>query len=131
MKKLLLAVTLLFSLISYADASVYVIYKTDNNAVVSISPVDDAVLENGYSKAVLVGNMKDYPLQYDVRFYKFQNKTFVVNTNKLSKYEQDIQFSIDVQAEMKLIEKRKNKIAYDQLKAEGVVFNIINDDTFK
>lgn len=83
MKNILLAIIFLLIPLT-ASAEVFVIYNSSTKDVVSISKRDDAVVPSGCEKHILTGNIEDYQLENDAKYYRFVNKRFVLNSKKIS-----------------------------------------------
>lgn len=122
---------ILFLLIpTIANAEVYVLFDKSTKEVKSISKRDDAVLEQGWEKTILDGKLSGYPLTYQAEYYTFENNRFIVNTKKLSDEANAIKKAEKRAKEMEKIERKKNKMAYEALKAEGVAFTELEDSDF-
>jgi len=129
MKYLLLFIILLTSTNSYAE--VYVLFDQQTKEVKSISKRDDAVLQEGWEKVILDGRLSDYPLTYQAEYYTFEDGRFVVNVDKLSAEANAIKKAEKKAKELQKIERKKNKMAYEALKAEGVKFDLIKEEDFE
>lgn len=129
MKYLLITIFLFISIT--ANAEVYVLFDKSSKEVKSISKQDDAVLEKGWEKVILDGKLSDYPLTYQSQYYTYENNRFVVNVDKLSE-EENVRKKAEKRAEeLALIEKKKQQLAYEALKKEGVEFVEIKDVDFQ
>lgn len=110
----------------------YVLFDTKTGQVVDISRWNDAVAEPGQEKA-LVDDIIE--IRYPVSFYKYANGKVELDAAKYNTWQLDQQKK-ESDAEMlkyekELIQKRVEKMAYDQLKGEGVVFEKISDKDFE
>ena len=122
MKKLLLICLFLVATCSLAFADVYILYNTETKEVQSVSNQDDAVLENGYTKIILDGDISEYPLVYGAQNYKFVNNRFISNTKKISDEENAKIISKEKSIENKMIQDKLSEMAVVELKKEGKTF---------
>lgn len=121
MKKALLLVIGFLLICNIANADIYVLINSTTKEVRDISPLNDAVVEAGYEKIVLPGNLSDYEFTDDVHNYFYKNKKFVKNLDKIDKQEQEKAKDIEKAQEEKLIQDKVRQMAIDELKKEGVV----------
>lgn len=85
MKKLIIGIMICLMCVATAEAKVWLIVDTDTDEIISMSPEDDAVLSQpSYEKVILDGDLDVYPLSYHPTYYKYKNKKFIVNIQKLS-----------------------------------------------
>lgn len=123
-KDFYIALTILFFVLyltTICFAESYLIIKSDTKEVISLSPIDDAQLPSkDYQKIILSDNFKDIQLQYAPIYYKYDNKRFIVNIQKLSD-EALAQQAAQVQAQdEQVIQAKIRKIAIDALTTDGV-----------
>lgn len=121
MKKILLISFLLLISTEFVFADLVVIYNKSTKEVYSVSEKDDTIIPEGYEKVVTSGNLSDFTDENPLN-YKFVNKKFVKDIDKISKQEQKKTEDKEKSDEEKLIQDRIEKIAIDQLKSEGVMF---------
>ena len=121
MKSILLVFLFLFmSSCQPIFADVYLIVDKNTKDIISMSPQDDAQLENSnHEKIVLPGKLIDYPLQNNPIYYKYKGNKFVLNADKLSNAVIDEENRIEVNNERADIEKELQSIAAKSLKAKG------------
>lgn len=108
-----------------AHATVYVVYNDSTKEVLSISPVDDAVVPAGYSKKALDISIDQVRLDQSLSYYKFQNNRFVLDTNKAAIEEgrrADLQ---EAAAERRAVMSRALQMACADLEGSGTVFKHI------
>ena len=129
MKKIFL-VCLLLAFTTVASAEVYVLYDKSSKEIKSISNEDDAVLESGWEKIVLQGELEDYPLVYNPKYYKMNGNKFVANTKKISDEENEKQKKTKIKEELDLIINQSYKTACEALEASGTVFDEIKCTDF-
>ena len=115
-----------------ANASVYVVYDKATKEVKSVSDQDDAVLEQGWDKEILPGDVKQYELVYPSQFYKLVNKKFIANIKKLSDESNREQAQISRLEEMDLIKAHIYKVACEEmLSNDPNIFKEIKCEDFK
>lgn len=121
MKKLLIVLGIIFMASTvYADS--YLLIDKQSKEVKSLSPIDDAQLQEGWEKIIIPMEFKDIELSYNPIYYKWKNNKFVANLKKLSDGELEKEKAEDIAAEEAIIQKRMRKNAIAELKAEGVTF---------
>ena len=121
----------MFAVAPIANADVYVIYNNNSKEVLSVSSQDDAVVPSNCSKEILRGDIKDYPLEYQVSDYRIINKSFVVNTTKISERESRIESAIEKQGELDMVDKEAQRTAYDALIKAGYTFKHVKETDFQ
>ena len=127
MKYLLLLILLIPT---SANAEVYILIDSETKEVATIGRQDDAVLQEGQEKIILEGDLRNYRLKYQAEFYTYENGRFVENISKLSQEANAIKKAKRRNKEVRKIERKKNKMAYEALKAEGIEFSEIKDEDF-
>lgn len=66
-----------------ADAKVYIVTDT-NDAVVSISEQNDAVVPRGYNVSTVKGKIDGLPISGDPTLYDFKSGSFVLNNKRVT-----------------------------------------------
>ena len=121
MKKLI-GFVMICLLMGVVHAESYLIVENSTNEILSCSPEDDAQLPNdNYTKIIIKDNYWDIDLDEQANMYKFKNGKFIKNIKKISDKEIEKEKAIKLQKERKLINKRMEKIARDQLIEEGAI----------
>ena len=121
MKKLI-GFVMICLLMGVVHAESYLIVENSTNEILSCSPEDDAQLPNdNYTKIIIKDNYWDIDLDEQANMYKFKNGKFIKNIKKISDKEIEKENSVKLQKERKLINKRMEKIARDQLIEEGIL----------
>jgi len=121
MKKLI-GFVMICLLMGVVHAESYLIVEKDTNEILSLSPEDDAqVPDDNYTKIIIKDNYWDIDLDEQANMYKFKNGKFIKNIKKISDKEIEKEKAIKLQKERKLINKRMEKIARDQLIEEGAI----------
>lgn len=118
MKKILFMI-LFLSIFSFAKAEVYLLVNKSTNEIKDMSPINDAVVENGYEKIILKGKISDYELQNHASYYKYKDNKFILNVKKISDEEIVKQEAEETAKVEKLIQDKIRDIAIEQLKEEG------------
>jgi len=122
MKKLLFLFLFMF-VTSYAFADVTVIYNDSTKEIYAMNNKDIATMpKTGYTKVILDGKVKDYPLNKPINYYRFINGNFVLNIQKISKEENAKIASKEEAIENKMIQDKLSAMAIVELKAEGKSF---------
>lgn len=118
---------LLITSISYAD--VFIVYNPKTNQIYGISNKADIVIPEGYLQEIIKANVNDFPS--DMSDYIFKDKKISLNIEKINaRKEQEIEarkMADDEQA----IQNKIRKMAYEQLKQEGVIFKKYTDADFQ
>jgi post-segregation antitoxin (ccd killing protein) len=119
MKKIIFLIMLIgFCNICFAD--VVVIYNNSDQTILTISNKDDTVIPQGYTKAVLKGNVSDYGFTDNPTNYKYIGGKFILNLDKInSDYQTQQAAQVSVQDEQ-VIQAKIRKIAIDALTTDGV-----------
>jgi len=121
MKKLI-GFVMICLLMGVVHAESYLIVEKDTNEILSLSPEDDAQdPDDNYTKIIIKDNYWDIDLDEQANMYKFKNGKFIKNIKKISDKEIEKEKAIKLQKERKLINKRMEKIARDQLIEEGAI----------
>ena len=123
-------VMILWLLIVSCSADVYVLVDKDGNVLSAIEK-DVAVVGTGMTKVVLPGSLKEYGLTLQPTYYKLVDKTFIQNNAKISAEAVEKETSSTRAAEISMVEKRAQKLACEQLVAEGVKFEVIKCEEFE
>ena len=113
-----------------ASADVYVLYDKSSKEVKSVSNEDDAVLEAGWEKTVLPGEISDYPLIYQPKYYKMNGNKFVVNTKKISDEELEKGKKKDKSEDLDAIKARMYKDTCEKMELENYNFKEIKCSDF-
>ncbi len=124
---LVVALGIIATIRHYSHADTYMMVDTATQEIKSLSPEDDAQAQEGWEKIILPNEFKEIELQYHPTFYKWKNGKFVMNIKKISDVELAREEGEARLAEEVLVQKRMRKIAMDELKAEGVIFNYIEE----
>lgn len=125
MKKTFLTLFLLFSLVGVCFAEVYVIVNPTTNEVISAIDKDIAVVETGYEKKILPGNLSDYGLTLHPTYYKLKNNKFIQDNEKISAEENSKTEAKEYLEEKKLVDKKLQDMAIDALKEDGITLKHI------
>lgn len=130
MKKIIFSVFMVFILSSVANAKVYIIYNKETSEVYSVSEKNDTVVPEGYVLVEEKGNIKQLGLSKNPSYYTYENGDFIVNNDKLNedlaaqeKYEKK-------QEELKKINEKAKKMAYEALVESGAEFEVITEKYF-
>lgn len=129
MKKLLLSIIIILILCGNIYADVYVLFNSETKDVQDVSPDNSAVIEDGFQKIVIAGDVSDYPL-VDCQDYKFINNRFVLNVEKVNQKSIESSKTIEKSEELKKIRLKSDLMAKKELEKEGVVFKQVKDDDF-
>lgn len=129
MKILILVAMVLFASPCFAD--VYITYDSTSEEIKSISAEDDAVVESGWSQTILPGELSDYPLIYQAKYYKFKNNKLIVNVKKMSDEENAKDEKIKKKDDMKDIQNRVYKDACDLMVLDGYNFKKLQCSDFE
>ena len=105
------------------NAKVFLIVNDQTNEIYSLSPEDDCVMpESGYTKHVLDMDIKEIELQAHPTDYKYKDKKFVLNVQKVSDKENQKQSKLEKDQELELIDDKARKTALEALISEGKTF---------
>lgn len=128
MKRILL---LLLLIAPQANAETMVFYYKDTKEVLFIAEEKNVSLSAEEASKV---DKMSLPARFDIKdldrpldYYRVSNGNIVLNNKKVSDIEARLEKIAQKEAERTKIEKRSRKIAYDQLKAEGVEFEHIKE----
>lgn len=115
--------------VTMAHAGSFVLYETASGKVVDISPIDDAVVQEGQKKVYLESEVVTVK---PVDFYKVSAGKVVFdavsfNASEIQKAQYETESKI-VAEENALIEAKMREIAYDALVAEGVIFKKVQKE---
>jgi len=118
MKKLLI---LLCFLTIPCYATVYVTYDKKTNEVIDIAPDKAIVMEKGWERVELPGDVQDYnaQIQFAPTYYFFRNGKFVVNMKKVSDSEIAKQKAEADLAQEKKIQEKIRQMAIAELEKEA------------
>lgn len=114
---------------STASADIYLIVEKTTKEIVSLSPQDDAVLPAGnYDKIVVPGEVEDLGLTEAATDYRYVNKRFVKNSEKISARE-EARIDGDIKSsELLAIHNHILKAACLELEAAGTTFKEVDCD---
>lgn len=110
---------------------VFVIYESTSKEVYSVSEKDDTVLPDGHDKKMLLGTIEQLGLEENPTNYTYKSNKFILNSKKINEQEKKMSDESAKKSELELIEKKQRKAAFEQLKAEGVVFEHVTDADFE
>ena len=135
MKKICLILLGLLIPISLAYGEFTVFYDKDTNEILFVSKdKKNVVLSESDSIKLkdqkMIGDIKDYPLQYPIEYYKLINKTFVVNTQKLSNEANQGTANAEKETELSKVKLRAYYNAYLDLIKE-IEFKHLTEADFK
>ena len=129
MKKILILLGFLtISGLCYGD--VYLTYDIQSEEIVDMSSRNDCVVQEGWEKVILSGDLEDYPIQYHPTYYKYKNAKFVLNMKKISDEEIAKEEAEERRKEMLSINNKAKLKAKKDLEAGGKVFKHIKDEDF-
>lgn len=111
-----------FMFFQLCEADLYVIFDKETCEIYTVAPKDDTVVPEGCEKAVLLGTWENYEFDENPTDYKFKNKKFIKNIDKIDKREKKRIEDLEKKLELEEIEKQMRKIAQEQLEAEGLSF---------
>ncbi len=121
MKKVLVLFCFLM-VANFAHGESYLIVSKATNEILSLSPEDDAQLpDNTFEKIVIDEDYWDIALSEHPTMYKYKDKKFIKNIEKISNVEIEKENAIVAGVRHSLIMERVIKIAEDELIAEGVI----------
>lgn len=120
----------LFLFCSVAQADVYVVYDKTTKEIVTMSEKDDTVIQDGQVMEVIPGRLADIELRDAAQNYKFVNKKFIENVQKISSSESAKEAEAKRNAEEELIFTEMRRQAYEKLKSDGVSFEQVKDSDF-
>lgn len=130
MKKIFFVfIGLMFVLTARSYSDVIVIYDPASTNIYSISDKADAVIPEGFKTATLPGRADDY--QKFTKDYQYADGRLKLDAEKIKVREEASRVANDTQSEFALVDKRARKLAYEDLKKEGVTFKYVTEDTFK
>jgi len=119
MKFIIIGILLLFVTPCFAET--YIIFNSDTQEVLSVSPQDDAVMpQTGYTKIIIKDNFWDLDLQYPHQWYKWSGSRLIPNTKKLDEEaikEEKVREKVEQE---KLINDELRSVAIERLKAKGI-----------
>ena len=120
-KALILLVFLGFMFTAYGE--VYLTYNTETNEIIDLSPDKSCVVQEGWERVELKGEIKDYnaEFQYHPKYYKYKNGKFVLNIQKISADELKKEESSERAQEYQLIQDTLNNMAIDELNKKGII----------
>lgn len=113
---------------SVAQADVYVTYDNKTNEVIDFAPDLDLVMQKGWTREALKGDLIDYPLSHHATYYKYKDGRFIMNVKKMSDEAIAEEAAKALIEEEALIQKRIRKLAIQELKNEGVTFKHVKED---
>lgn len=129
--KLLVLIFLILS-VNVAQAEVYMIVNNANDEIYSLSNEDDCVMpESGYTKVILKMKLKDIELQAHPTDYKYKDKKFIMNIQKISDKENTKSVLLEIYQEQEMIKNKAFKMAYDELIKEGKTFQHITVEDYE
>lgn len=127
MKKIAIVLFLLLLCVP-SRADVFVLINSETLEVQDISVRNDAFVEEGFEKIILKGKISDYALDEKAQNYKFIDKKFIYNSEKINAEYQAIQDAKTLREEMDLINKKVKEMAFDALEEDGVKLKIKKED---
>lgn len=119
--RILILMLLGFFVMGSVYSGSYLLVDKTTNEVKSLSPIDDAQLEEGWEKIILPQDFADIELTAPASDYKYKNKRLILNIKKISDREIEKEKAEKKGKEEKLIWERMCKIARDQLVVEGIL----------
>ena len=123
MKKIFIVLTCLLMVCGIAQAKVYLIVNENTDEIYSLSNEDDAVMpESGYKKVILDVEIKEIELLSQPTDYKYKDKKFILNVQKVSDKENAKTAAEEKAVELKQIEDKARRSALEALIAEGKTF---------
>lgn len=129
---IILILGFLLIMVNPGFACSYVLYDPLTEQIIDISPVDDAVVEEGQEKVCLE---LDVPILQPLEFYRISGNQVIFdaqkfNNNEIEKAKLDAERA-EKKKEERLIEQKIKEIAFDALEEEGVIFQKIKKEDFK
>ncbi len=118
MKKILIILFLLFTVNCYAD--IIVIYNDNTKEIYTVSESDDTAVPAGFKKDILKGELSDYNFTENPINYRYENKKFIKDLDKVSQENQREKIEKEKAKEEKAINEKIRKMAIEKLKEEGV-----------
>ncbi len=131
MKRIIVLFAIFIFLALPAFAEVYVLVDDSTGSVVSVSPEDDAVLQDGQSKVILKRDYETLILNRNPQDYKYINGKFIEDIKKISDRENANIVSSEKKLEKDMVIKKAMKMACDKLIADGVTFKHISCSDFE
>lgn len=130
MKTIIFILTfLLISVSSYAKS--YLIVEDATEEIYSLSPEDDAVKPDGYTKHIIELEFTSIELQAHPTDYKYVNGNFILNIQKISDRENANIINQEKAEELRLITKKSKLLAIKELKREGKSFRHWGEEDFE
>lgn len=115
---------------SASFANVYVIYDSETNEVYSVSEKNDTVVPEGKVVAEIGGTIRQLGLSQNPCYYTYENGIFIVNNDKIN---EDLTAQAEYekkQEELKKINEKAKKMAYEALVESGAEFEVITEKYF-
>ena len=120
MNKILLTILAILFMTTNAHALI-VIYDSETKEVLTVGSFDDTLVPDGYEKAELKGEMKDWSFPAHPTDCFFKDGVFVVNGKKLSdEYKKQEDLVIEREKEVKIQDKMRD-MAIKELEKEGEI----------
>lgn len=129
MKNFLL-ILLILSITNICHAKTYVIVNKETKDIISVSPEDDALLEEGNKKIIIEDKFKEIKLSDPLKYYKLIDGKFVKDYDKVSEDEAKKLKSVERDLEEKELLKRMKSVAFDELVKDGYEFKHIKKEDF-
>lgn len=126
----LILTLLIVSFCTYAQASIYVLHKPSGE-VIGLSEKNDIIAEQGQMISKIDGTISELALVHNHNMYLFKNNKLKANINKIQEEELEVIKLKKRNKELQRIERKKNKMAFEALKAEGVKFQEIKEADFE
>ena len=118
MNKILLTILAILFMTTNAHALI-VIYDSETKEVLTAGSFDDTLVPDGYEKAELKGEMKDWSFPAHPTDCFFKDGRFVVNGKKLSDMAIEEEKRNATKKQEEMIKEKTRKITIDQLRKEG------------
>ncbi len=129
MKSIILILMLIGSQAVMAES--YLIVDKSSKEVISLSPRQDAQLEQGWEEIILLEDFSDILLTAHPTMYKYKDEKFIKNIDKISDKEIKKEKGKKKTDEMTVIRNRTMLDAMILLESEGVVFKEVEHSDFE
>lgn len=127
MKKIIFLICFLL-IGSFAFAQSYLLIDSGTNEIKSLSPEDDAQLQEGWEKIIIEQDFDAIRLQYHPTYYLYENNKFILNVDKMNEDVEKVQKKLKIAEEDVLIRERMRAMAISELKKEGKEIKYHTDD---
>jgi len=120
--RILFLILFSFMLVQQTNAESWLIINSETKEVISLSNEDDAQLQAGWEKIILDEDFSDIVLARHPVYYKYIDKKFITNNDKLDAEYQLKLVAEEAKEEEDMIYQKARALAIDELVKEGKSF---------